>query len=126
MLIGVEACIDAVWGHDLIEDCRVTYNDVSDKSTFVVAEIIYAVTNEKGKSRSKRANYKYYKGIRNTEGAVFVKLCDRIANVRYSKMMGSSMFGKYKKENPNFIEKLGYTSNHELAPMFECLIELFK
>jgi len=67
-----------------------------------VADIIYAVSNEKGKNRKERANDKYYEGIRQTEGASFVKICDRIANVQYSKMTGSKMFEMYKKENEHF------------------------
>jgi len=98
----------AAWGHDLIEDTRTSYNDVREVLGHTPAEIIYAVSNEKGKTRKERANDKYYQGIRSTPGAVFVKLCDRIANVQYSKMSGSRMFEMYKKENPNFIECLGW------------------
>lgn len=92
-----------------------------------VGDIVYAVTNEKGKNRSERANDKYYAGIVATPGAVFVKLCDRIANVQYGKMTGSGMYDKYKKENANFVTKLGGDDkNHELTPMFEYLLNLFK
>lgn len=120
----------ACWGHDLIEDTRVSYNDVThkldDSGHFDVADIIYAVTNEKGKNRNERANEKYYEGIRSTKGAVFVKLCDRIANVQYSKMTKSRMFEMYKKENSNFEKMLGrYTDNKELEPMFQYLEKLF-
>jgi (p)ppGpp synthase/HD superfamily hydrolase len=101
------ACLRGVWAHDLCEDCRVSYNDVKNKLGQEVADIVYAVTNEKGKTRAERANDKYYEGIRNTPGAVFVKLCDRIANVQYSKMTKSRMFEMYKKENTNFLTKLG-------------------
>jgi len=123
-------CLTACWGHDLIEDCRVSYNDVKDNLGKEAADIVYAVTNEKGKNRSERANDKYYEGIRNTPGAVFVKLCDRIANVQYSSMTGSRMFEMYKKENNNFMIKLGrYDSNgHVNNPyeeMFQYLIILF-
>jgi (p)ppGpp synthase/HD superfamily hydrolase len=91
------------------------------------ADIIYAVTNEKGKNRSERANDKYYEGIRNTPGAVFVKLCDRIANVQYSKMTKSRMFEMYKKENMNFETMLGrFTDNKDLEPMFQYLYNLFE
>ena len=72
----------ACYGHDLIEDTRVSYNDAKEILDGDAADIIYAVTNEKGKNRKERANNKYYEGIRNTPGAVFVKLCDRIANVQ--------------------------------------------
>jgi (p)ppGpp synthase/HD superfamily hydrolase len=119
------------WGHDLIEDTRVSYNDVKNKldrygySHPYVADIIYALTNEKGKNRKERANEKYYEGIRNTSGAVFVKLCDRIANVRYSKMIKSSMYEKYKKENEDFMIQLGY-SGQPSQPYFSIFYELNK
>ena len=116
----------ACWGHDLIEDTRVSYNDVKDHLGQEAADIIYALTNEKGKNRKERANDKYYEGIRNTKGAVFVKLCDRIANVQYSKMTGSRMFEMYKKENESFELMIGrYTANQDLEPMFQYLINLF-
>jgi len=96
----------ACWGHDLIEDTRVSYNDCKNKLGVYVADIIYAVSNEKGKNRAERANDKYYEGIRETEGASFVKICDRIANVQYSKMTGSKMFEMYQKENKHFINNV--------------------
>ena len=121
----------ACWGHDLIEDTRTSYNDCKEKLKVgnycytEVADIIYAVSNEKGKTRAERANDKYYEGIVNTKGAVFVKLCDRIANVQYSKMTKSRMFEMYKQENFNFCEKLGYTHHHDYVKMFQYLINLF-
>ncbi len=117
----------ACWGHDLIEDTRVSYNDVKTHLGQESSDIIYSVTNEKGKNRKERANEKYYEGIRNTQGAVFVKLCDRIANVQYSKMTGSRMFEMYMKEHKDFEMMIGrYTANKELEPMFIYLEELFK
>jgi len=119
----------ACWGHDLIEDTRVSYNDVKnrldDSGYSYIADIIYAVSNEKGKNRKERANEKYYEGIRSTPGAVFVKLCDRIANVQYSKMMKSRMFEVYGKEQFEFQRMLGrYTDNRGLEPMFVHLDKL--
>ncbi len=118
----------ACWGHDLIEDARCSYNDIKDRLGFNAANIIYAVTNEKGKNRAERANEKYYEGIRQTPGAVFVKLCDRIANVQYSKLTKSRMFDVYKKENKSFGDSLGVYNNpsHELFPMYAYLMELFE
>jgi (p)ppGpp synthase/HD superfamily hydrolase len=112
----------ACWGHDLIEDCRVSYNDCKEHLGADAANIIYAVSNEKGKNRKERANEKYYEGIRNTEGATFVKLCDRIANVQYSKLTKSKMFEMYKKENQQFVQLL-YTDKH--ITMFDYLDSLF-
>ena len=112
----------ACYGHDLIEDCRVSYNDCKRQLGEVVADIIYAVSNEKGKNRKERANEKYYEGIRNTTGAIFVKLCDRIANVQYSKLTKSEMFEMYKKENKQFVQLL-YNDNY--LTMFDYLDSLF-
>lgn len=96
----------ACYGHDLIEDARCSYNDVKNVLGVVTAEIVYACTNEKGKVRIERANAKYYEGIRNTPGATFVKLCDRIANVRYSRSNKSRMIETYRRENNHFINSV--------------------
>jgi (p)ppGpp synthase/HD superfamily hydrolase len=120
-----ETIIKACYGHDLIEDCRVSYNDVKKYLGQEAADIIYAVTNEKGKNRAERANDKYYKGILESDGAVFVKLCDRIANVQYSKMSRSQMFEVYKKENSNFVNKLGDFSGHHFEKIFNYLKNFF-
>jgi len=121
-------CGIAVWAHDTIEDTRVSYNDVGIQFGVEVADIVYAVTNDKGKNRKERAGDKYYEGIRNTPGAVFVKLCDRIANVQYGKMTKSRMFEMYKKENPEFIRQLGYDMNEHnvYGDMFHYLNNLFR
>jgi (p)ppGpp synthase/HD superfamily hydrolase len=118
----------ACWGHDMLEDVHgISYNDVKDMLGENAADIIYACTNEKGKNRKERGNSKYYEGIRNTPGAVFVKLCDRIANAQYSKMTGSRMFEMYKKENPDFELMIGrHTDNKDLEPMFAYLSKLFE
>lgn len=101
-----EDVINACWLHDTIEDCRLTYNDIKQVAGESVADIVYAVTNEKGKNRKERANDKYYEGIRNMPFAKFVKLCDRIANIQYSVDTSSRMYEVYKKENENFINSL--------------------
>ena len=115
----------ACYLHDTIEDTRVTLNDLL-KLTLIdedICNIVYALTNEKGRDREERANDKYYNDIRNTPGASFVKMCDRIANVRYSKLKGSSMFDRYKKENENFMKKV---DADRFPKMKQCLIDLFK
>lgn len=127
-LTEMVACDRASWGHDLIEDTRCSYNDVVNMLGQEAADIIYACSNEKGKNRKERANDKYYKGIRDQKGGVFTKLCDRIGNVQYSKMTKSRQFEMYKKENDDFMEKLGFNPDkvHRFDPMFHYLIELFK
>mgnify|MGYP007056209090 CR=1 FL=1 len=78
--------------HDSIEDARLTYNDVmskarcfmNDEQALAATEIVYALTNDKGRTRAERAGEKYYAGIRSTPYAPFVKLCDRMANVAFT------------------------------------------
>ncbi|MDC7250821.1 MAG: hypothetical protein PQJ49_12965, partial [Sphaerochaetaceae bacterium] len=96
----------AAIGHDLIEDARMTYNDIvkvinteefgNSLAAQMVAEIIYCVTDEKGKTRADRKSDKYYKELKANKHAVFVKLCDIAANTLYSKLTGNSMYDKYK------------------------------
>ena len=44
--------LSACWLHDMpFEDCRMTYNDIKQVAGETVANIVYAVTNEKGKNR---------------------------------------------------------------------------
>lgn len=112
----------ACWGHDLIEDTRTSYNDCKKVLGEYVSDIIYAVTNEKGKNRKERANAAYYEGISAVDGATFVKLCDRIANIQYSKLTKSKMFEMYKSENKVFQNMLW---DENLRPMFEYIDSLF-
>ncbi len=101
--------------HDSIEDARLTYNDVlkrareflTEEQSLMATEIVYALTNDKGRTRAERAGEKYYQGIRETPYAPFVKLCDRLANITYScsEVDGSNQHMKevYKSEMPHFL-----------------------
>lgn len=113
-----EDVLSACWLHDTIEDCRLTYNDILKISNSNVANLVYAVTNEKGKNRSQRANENYYEGIRNTPFAKFVKLCDRLANIKYSDDTDSSMYHKYAQEHEHFLKSLFPDGNYgEYKPL---------
>ena len=104
--------------HDSMEDARQTYNDVmrtakkwmSDDQALTATEIVYALTNDKGRTRAERAGDKYYRGIRETAYAPFVKLADRLANVTYSFTHGNDanvhMKQVYKSELPHFLEAI--------------------
>ena len=118
-----EDVIAACYCHDTIEDTRQTYSDVAASTNAFVADLVYAVTNEKGRTRKERADDRYYSGIRNTgKEAVFVKMCDRLANVAYSKQGNGRMLELYKKENPHF-ESMLY--REDLSPMFDELQKFF-
>lgn len=91
------------WVHDVIEDCRQTYNDVAKATNNEVADLAYALTNEKGRNRKERANGKYYKELRYVDNAVLLKICDRIANIKYSILSKSRMAEMYARENEDFV-----------------------
>ena len=109
----VPAVMFGAWFHDSIEDARLTYNDVRKRArslgldeaqAFMAAEIVYALTNEKGRTRAERAGVKYYEGIR------AVPYADRMANVRFSLRQTSDynhrMAGVYREEWPHFLASL--------------------
>jgi (p)ppGpp synthase/HD superfamily hydrolase len=95
----------AIRCHDLIEDDRASYNDVVENANKFIADIVFAVSNEKGKTRAERANDKYYAGIRATEYATFIKLCDRIANIRYG-IENNGKWKMYRREHAHFKRQL--------------------
>ena len=110
----------AAYFHDTLEDARLTYHDLqkefrqlNDKGCSILidsaAEIVYALTNEKGRNREERADERYYNGIRKTKYASFVKMCDRLANMRYSTLLGirQRMADIYEQELPEFFENIG-------------------
>lgn len=119
-----DAVIAGCWCHDLIEDTQENYNAVKKHTSEMAAEIARACTNlTRGRTREERMPDWIYQDIKATPYATFVKLCDRIANVQYSKMTGSTMFEKYRKEHKHFSEMLLVPG--ELTEMWEYLEEIF-
>ena len=129
--------------HDSIEDARLTYNDVMKtarhlltvEQALMATEIVYALTNDKGRTRAERAGEKYYKGIRETPYAPFAKLCDRLANITYScsGVDGDNLRMKevYKAEMPHFLTSINPHSDdprfqvpqEAVLKLAECLID---
>lgn len=131
-LYGHEACaaeedvlplLFGVYFHDSIEDARLTYNDVKrtatrwmdDRQALMAAEIVYALTNDKGRTRAERAGDHYYEGIRLTPYAPMVKLADRLANTSYSFSTddgtNNQMKKVYAEEMPHFLEAIDAKSS---------------
>lgn len=113
----------AAFYHDSIEDARLSYNDVmkiakevmDEEQAYLATEIVYALTNEKGRNRAERANEKYFAGIREIPYAPFVKLADRLANTSYAFSKGTAdslrMSKVYREELPGFLEALKVKGN---------------
>ncbi len=120
----------AVYFHDAIEDARVSYNNLvaifldlglDRHSSVSAADVVYALTNLRGKTRAERASDEYYRLIRETPFASFVKMCDRLANVAYSTRFGLSdrMAGVYRDENVHFVQAV---CEQTVTPVPEAMI----
>ena len=83
--------------HDTIEDTDVSEKLLTKLFGAEVADIVFRVSNERGRNRKER-NFKTYPKIWRNEYAIFVKLADRIANTTNSKNTGYKMFKTYKAE----------------------------
>lgn len=97
--------------HDIIEDCGWTYNNVKEfilyatknkEAAYHIADICFAVTDEKGKNRKQRKPDKLYNEMMTHSDYVIIKLADRIVNVGRSGRMKSA----YKQEYTDFKNKL--------------------
>ncbi len=108
-ITNMNICLVSCFGHDSIEDARITYNDLKDMFGIEVAETIYLCTENKGRNRLSRKSNDFYDDLMTNKLAVFVKLCDLIANVKFSLLSNSSMFNKYKRE---FDDKRHYFSDY--------------
>ena len=106
----------AAFFHDSIEDARQTYNDIkhtalafmSENKATLAAELVFALSNDKGKTRAERAGEKYYNSICEVPYAPLIKLADRMANMKFSAqqvLQGKTwMKDVYAKELPHFLE----------------------
>ena len=117
----METVFAAAWFHDALEDARLTYNDVTkifeklnaecgcSIRAHDASEIVYALTNDKGRTRAERAGERYYAGIRQTPFAPYLKMCDRLANLRHSTLFYpcQRMAEVYAREMPHFLESIG-------------------
>jgi len=123
--------------HDSIEDARLTYNDVmkrakefmDERQALLATEIVYALTNEKGRTRAERADERYYEGIRKTPYAPFMKLCDRVANITFSCSGRDAdnlhMKEVYKKEVPHFLQAINpHSDDLRFSIPIEVVIQL--
>jgi (p)ppGpp synthase/HD superfamily hydrolase len=121
---GVKYALAGLWTHDLIDDARITYNQITKKLNPQIAEFTFALSNNKGRTPEERENEAYYHLIRNTPYAVFGKLSDRIANARYGLDQGGKgkQFLRYKQNYNKFKDALW---NPVYKPMFDELEEIF-
>lgn len=126
---------DAVFGHDLIEDSRVSYNDIvkyalicghSPEIAIKIGEAIRACTNYgRGRNRDERMPAYIYNELRTTEGATFIKVAgDRIANVKHGMISESDKLDMYRKEQPKFRAELYIAEHEEIWNYLDMLLKI--
>lgn len=128
----------AIYFHDALEDARLSYNDLKkiferlntlgcNIQTEIAVEAVYALTNDKGRTRSERAGENYYQGIRATPYAPFLKMCDRLANIRYATLFAEEnrMATIYREEMKHFLTSIGNVPQ-EMKKEAECYFAEFE
>ena len=98
--------IFAAYFHDTIEDCRLHWAGVVNYAKLLIshkyaehaADIVFALTEEKGKTRADRHCDKYFDGIASIRYASIVKTADICANTIYSWYKSEKQYNKYLKE----------------------------
>jgi len=102
----VNEYIIAGWLHDSLEDCNISYSKILKAFGKDVAEMVYAVTDPKGRTRQEK-KVKVYEDLKNYPKAIAIKLADRIANIRNCIRMGNTeKLERYRKEDQDFREAL--------------------
>ena len=122
-----ECIVVAICLHDTDEDCHSqTYNSIKQllkamykedkKTVHIIMELVFSVTQYRGRNRAERYPPQYYYDIKALPGATFVKLCDRLSNLTFGalfsdlkkEMLGEkeSMFDTYKLEQVGVKEKI--------------------
>ena len=127
-----QVALIASWLHDTLEDCEDVNipmlihffgDEVADVVDRVSTVRFCPETGRKGKNRKERHAWTYPR-IRENKIAVFVKLCDRIANTSNCVAEQSDLLKMYKKEYPGFREALFVEGEYE--ELWDELDELYK
>ncbi len=114
--------VAACWAHDLIEDTGVTLKELEAISNEHIAEIVYRVSNEMGRTRKER-NFKTYPKIWGNPLAVYVKCCDRLVNGRFSFKNKPELYKRYQLEYPVF--KYALMESGPYPKLWDALDSLF-
>ena len=98
--------MSAAYLHDVIEDTGVKRAELAERFGHRVADIVDAVSDPPGESRAERKAAAYPR-IAGCEGAVIVKLADRIANVE----AGGPMVDRYRAEQEASVRRYTATAS---------------
>lgn len=113
----IENAVCSAWLHDILEDTNCPESEIIQACGPEVLEIVKCLTNNCENERI------YFEQIAENRLAIFVKVCDRIANIRECLINGSPKINKYKRQNQMFQEIL-FRSQFDSA--FDYLSNLIK
>ena len=113
----------AAYLHDILEDTKITKEELEKEFGLTISSLVYLVTNEPGKNR-KEKHEKTYPKIRTSSLATVLKIADRIANVRFSIETESPLLKMYKEEHEEFKKIL--QRGNECISMWDELDNLLK
>lgn len=91
----------AAWLHDALEDTELMYEDIFENFGKEIADLVFLVTDKRGKNRHERQE-KTYPLIAEDERGRILKLADRIANQTQSQHEQEKMWLMYCKEYKYF------------------------
>jgi (p)ppGpp synthase/HD superfamily hydrolase len=106
--------------HDSIEDDGISYNDIKKHFGTEVAEMVYDVTDEQGRTRKEKKVKTLPKTAVNPD-AIILKLADRIANIEHG-----GKIDMYAKEYQDFKGALYLNTPSDGKKMWEYLDALLK
>ena len=100
--------------HDVLEDCYtdkwVGYKDIKEKFGKKVADIVMELTSDSGEIENKydddKGQYLITKMLKMSEGALVIKLCDRLQNISDAFIASKSFREKYFKETSRIVDAL--------------------
>lgn len=105
----IATLVVSAWLHDVLEDTVLTRSHIVYDFGEEVAELVWRVTDEPGKSRKEKKQATYPK-IKADPWAIVLKLADRIANVEAGLKMknlgNKNLFNMYQKEYSDFRNNL--------------------
>ena len=104
--------------HDAMEDDSISYNKVKTHYGKSIAEMVYCVTDERGRDRHEKKRKTLPKTASNPD-AIILKLGDRIANVEHA-----GKIDMYASEYKEFKDALFPHSTDKALPMWEHLDNL--
>jgi len=139
--IKEERVVKAAYLHDSVEDTNITLPELEALVGPIVTEIVNCLTDGKKcepckanstacpKCNRKARHQVAFDKINASplrEQAIFVKLCDRLANVEHSvNSDNTKMLQMYRKEHEEFFKQIGDTYE-VFKPMWDCLEELIQ